>query len=210
MIMKMKKMKNKKSLLIAIGVALSASIAIGSVATYALFVARDMGTQQIKASAGLAKKSLFLDCDDAWNYDGATYYAVYFNVTISGSSTIPTDSSLTYVSPSKIITIGTTGSWSAAEKNLYVFEFDTTAYDQIMFIRGSDTGLDDADTSTYTSLTTNSDSSIWGLAGWIASTDTHNYFHIDSYKNNEKWCNYSSATATVTTVGSTNVLSVVS
>ena len=182
----MRKTINKKIALITAGISLAASLAIGSATTYAILVATDKADQPIYTKGGVRKKSIFLDCDTLWNVYG---YEEYYGLIYKANE----DTEAAYLLPSaRTITMSGISSL-AGTRLLYVYEIDITVYDKMIFTRCNPDNI----TSENHVGSSGWWEGLWGRTdgsennGVPADIITYNYFHIDSYRTNSIYCNYS-------------------
>lgn len=197
-------MKNiKKKLLPIIGISLASIAAIASISTMAYFIINQDVDQAIYPNGGEMKKTLFLDPGSGvWDqgYDELFYAYVWNNSDVSNHA---------YLVPSKGVQLDmtiteTNASSHNVSRTVYIFEFDSVAYNRIVFTRmnPASVGLDSSsnpvcsigDSSWWNSA---SDAPfLWGRTGDITYQSSYNYYRIDSYNSsyNNKGVVYSYGT----------------
>ena len=158
----------RKTLLACISSSISACIILGTSITFAGFAATDRANQTIYASGGIIKKSIFLDCENLWNILGTE--VIYMHAWNSNNASTTNE----WVLPTRTVTMSITGTGVSGSRNLYVFEYDTSKYNKLLFARVNPDGL----------TADNVGSKIWNKTYNRNLNDTINYYYLDAWVNN--------------------------
>lgn len=164
-------MKKRNILLVLISSIAATSCVVCGVSTYALFAATDKATQGVSPTAGEMKKSIFLDCEEAWGDFNPSYCMHSYNKTNSlwgwwEENFIPVKN-VEY-------TISGTGT-QTGKRTLYVFEFDTNVYSKFIFARIN------PEYSANPSFSTGDPDVCWGQTYNLVYSSSYNYYYISGH-----------------------------
>ena len=171
--------KKRKTLLYGLVSLLIGGLALSVGITYGLYITKVKGDQVFNSTAGKRKKTMFLECA-MWNtYGNEKYYAGVFKASNMPNASTP-GSDVKYILPSTNTTLTLTGEMTGSKK-LYVFEFDTTKYDRIFFLRvGANITLD---TTSYNTVK----DSAWGYTEFVTHPESCNFFNVYQVKSGEEY-----------------------
>ena len=170
----MKKLSKKVKILL---VALASTVAIGAVSlstvTYASYVFGKKTKQNAYGLGGERQKSIFFN-PNVWtkgtDSSGNVVDAIYYLYVWKRVGNVDSDPAV--LSPSVHVT-PTIPTGSGVQMDLFVYEFDTTSYNMMLFLRW--------DPSKEKSLELTAENGLWNQTIDIADNANINYYCIDSW-----------------------------